>query len=102
MATKKRSKTKNRADRKQRTRKTRPHPNAAVFRRLALALPGATESAHMTHPDFRVAVPGKAGKIFAPLGYPDGDSGMVRLPPEDQRQICDEHPETFKPVKGKW
>lgn len=33
------------------------------FRRLALSMPQAVESAHMDHPDFRV---GK--KIFATLG----------------------------------
>jgi hypothetical protein len=33
------------------------------FCRLALALPEATEAAHMAHPDFRVR-----NKIFAPCG----------------------------------
>jgi hypothetical protein len=46
----------------------------AEFRKMALSLPQATESSHMDHPDFRVA-----GKIFATLGYPDGESGMVKL-----------------------
>ncbi len=36
---------------------------ADEFRKLALALPEATESAHMSHPDFRVR-----NKIFATLG----------------------------------
>ena len=49
------------------------------FRRLALSLPEATESAHMGHPDFRVR-----GKIFATLGSPDDGWGMVKLTPEQQ------------------
>jgi GNAT superfamily N-acetyltransferase len=36
---------------------------AAEFRRIALSMPQASESAHMDHPDFRVG-----GKIFATLG----------------------------------
>ena len=44
------------------------------FRRLALALPQATEASHMAHPDFRVA-----GKIFATLGYPTVKWGVVKL-----------------------
>ncbi|HEX4228506.1 MAG TPA: MmcQ/YjbR family DNA-binding protein [Bryobacteraceae bacterium] len=52
------------------------------FRRLALQLPGATENAHMGHPDFRVN-----GKIFATLNYPNEDWGMVKLPPERQDSL---------------
>jgi len=48
------------------------------FRKLALSLPEAVESAHMHHPDFRVR-----GKIFATLGYPDKDSGVVKLTPKE-------------------
>ena len=48
--------------------------NAGRFRRLALALPEATERSHMGHPDFRVG-----GKIFATLGWPEGGWGMVKL-----------------------
>ena len=80
----------------------KPHPTAAIFRRIALQMPGAIEGAHMNHPDFRVPVAGKSGKIFATLGYPNGDCGMVRLSPQDQREICSADPETFTPVKGKW
>src|SRR5206468_9304921 len=49
------------------------------FRRLALRMPEASESAHMGHPDFRVR-----GKIFATLSYPDESWGMVKLTPEQQ------------------
>jgi hypothetical protein len=68
-----------------------------MFRRVALQMPGAIESAHMSHPDFRAN-----GKIFATLGYPDGNWGMVRLSPADQREICAAEPKMFEPVKGKW
>jgi hypothetical protein len=38
----------------------------AAFRKLALMLEGASESAHGGHPDFR-----SRGKVFATMGYPD-------------------------------
>ena len=53
------------------------------FRELALSFPEAIESAHMRHPDFRVA-----GKIFATLGYPDENSAMVKLSTDDPKRIC--------------
>jgi hypothetical protein len=67
------------------------------FRRVALSMPEASESAHMEHPDFRVG-----GKIFATLGYPDQDHGMVILPPEEQERLVRAHPDTFAPAKGAW
>jgi hypothetical protein len=67
------------------------------FRRLALSQPEAVESAHMNHPDFRVA-----GRIFATLGYPDDAWGMVKLSPIDQELFIQADPETFSPVKGAW
>jgi hypothetical protein len=70
---------------------------SAEFRRLALRLPEAEESAHMNHPDFRVA-----GKIFATLGYPDTDHGMVVLPAEEQARFLREHPKAFAPANGVW
>jgi hypothetical protein len=70
---------------------------ADKFRMLALALPGAVESEHMSHPDFRVG-----GKVFASLGYPDGTWGMVKLTPEQQRAFVEQAPETFKPCNGAW
>ncbi len=70
---------------------------ADEFRELALNLPGAVESSHMNHPDFRAH-----GKIFATLGYPDKTRGMVKLSPQDQRQFVTQHPEAFTPVKGAW
>jgi hypothetical protein len=67
------------------------------FRELALSLRGATESAHMNHPDFRAH-----GRIFATLGYPDVTRGMVKLAPPDQKRFVESHPEAFTPVKGAW
>lgn len=67
------------------------------FRRLALAVPGAVESAHMDHPDFRLG-----GKIFATLGVPDGEWGMVKLTPEQQRAFMAESAGVFKPCSGAW
>jgi hypothetical protein len=70
---------------------------ADEFRRLALDLPEAVESAHQGHPDFRVA-----GKVFATLGYPDEEWGMVKLRPEQQERINAAQPAAFVPVKGAW
>ena len=67
------------------------------FRRLALAMPEASEVGHMGHPDFRVG-----GKIFATLGYPDGGWGMVKLTPDQQEAFVSAEPEVFAPVKGGW
>ena len=70
---------------------------AAEFRVAALKVDGATESAHMNHPDFRVK-----GKIFASLGYPDKGWGMVKLTPMQQRSFMKEAPEMFFPCAGAW
>jgi hypothetical protein len=70
---------------------------AADFRALALSLPEAVESAHMGHPDFRVR-----GKIFATLGFPGDDWGMVKLKPEQQDHFVGMQPTVFTPVKGGW
>jgi hypothetical protein len=67
------------------------------FRKLALSLPDTEEHAHQHHPDFRVA-----GKIFATLGYPDADWGMVKLYPAQQQAYVAADPKTFAPVKGAW
>jgi hypothetical protein len=70
---------------------------AAEFRRIALSMPQASESAHMDHPDFRVG-----GKIFATLGYPDKNHGMVILPPEEQERFVRSKAGAFAPAKGAW
>jgi hypothetical protein len=66
------------------------------FRRLALGLPEALESAHMGHPDFRVG-----GKVFASLG-PKEDWGMVKLTPDEQRTFMRAGAESFHPASGAW
>jgi hypothetical protein len=50
---------------------------------MALEIPTTVERSHMKHPDF-----GLAGKIFASLGVPDKNWGMVKLTPELQRALC--------------
>lgn len=70
---------------------------AAQFRRLALSLAGAIESSHMSHPDFRIG-----GKIFATLGYPDKDHGVVVVAPSEQARLVREHPKAFSAAKGQW
>ena len=70
---------------------------AAQFRRLALSLPEAVESSHFSHPDFRVR-----NRVFATLGYPDPRYGMVRLTPEQQKELVRAAPESFRPAAGAW
>src|SRR5713226_445038 len=67
------------------------------FRRVALSLPGAIEGSHQGHADFRI---GK--RIFATLGYPDEEWGMVQLTPEQQSVLVEAEPEVFRPVPGGW
>ena len=69
----------------------------ADFRRIALSLPETEERKHMNHPDFRVA-----GKIFATLGYPNTERGMVKLTPIQQQDFVQSHPAAFSPVNGAW
>ena len=66
------------------------------FRRIALKLDGAIENSHMGHPDFRAN-----GKIFATL-YPDGENGMVKLTPDQQRDFIVADPTAFTPASGAW
>ena len=69
----------------------------AVTAILALSLPEATERAHMRHPDFRVR-----NKIFASLGAPNADWGMVKLTPEQQEMLMAAEPGAFVPAAGAW
>ena len=71
--------------------------SVARFRKIALSLPDALEGAHQGHADFRV------GKhIFATLGYPDENWGMVKLTVEQQSVLVEAEPEIFRPVPGGW
>jgi len=67
------------------------------FRRAALSLPEAVEGAHQRTADFRFR-----NRIFATLGYPDKEWGMVKLTPEQQSVVVDAEPEVFRPVPGGW
>lgn len=67
------------------------------FRQLALSFPETSEREHMNHPDFRVR-----GKIFATMGYPNRESAMVKLSPEQQANFVQAEPRAFAPVKGAW
>ena len=67
------------------------------FRRLALTLEGAEEGAHMGHADFRVR-----GRIFATLGAPGPEWGMVALGPDEQEVVMAAEPDAFKPAAGAW
>src|SRR6266496_4073323 len=57
------------------------------FRKMALGFPGTVESAHMSHPDFRVE-----GRIFATLGWQQ--KGVIRfwsVSDGSLRQVYDAH-----------
>ena len=73
------------------------NPRIDLFRRLALQLPGAVESAHMGHPDFRLN-----DRIFATLSAQDKGDGVLKLTPEQQQAFITEHPLSFSPVQGGW
>lgn len=66
------------------------------FRDAALSLHGASEGAHMGHPDFRAA-----GRIFASLSANE-ETGTVKLTPDEQAALMEEHPRTFTPAAGAW
>ena len=68
----------------------------ADFRRIALGMKGAVESAHMGHPDFRVG-----NRIFASLHH-DRKAGMVKLTPDQQAAFMQDLPAAFKPEPGAW
>ena len=70
--------------------------NEEDFRRLALGMEDAIESAHMGHPDFRAS-----GRIFATL-HNDRRHGMVKLTPDQQERFVREHPASFAPENGAW
>ena len=69
----------------------------ADFRRIALSLPGAEESSHLGHPDFRVE-----GRIFATLASAKQGYGNLMLTLEQQQAFVEEGPEVFLPLAGGW
>lgn len=68
----------------------------AQFRALALSMPEAVEGAHHGHPDFRVH-----GRVFASL-HADGERGMVKVPPDEQRRLLSSHGGIFAAAAGAW
>jgi hypothetical protein len=66
------------------------------FRDIVLGLEGATEGAHMKHPDFRAN-----GRIFASL-KPGEAAGVVKISPDEQAELIRTHPKTFGPAAGAW
>jgi predicted DNA-binding protein (MmcQ/YjbR family) len=79
------------------TQPSATHATIDLFRTLALSLPGAVESAHCGHPDFRVS-----GRIFATLSGQTIGCGVLKLTPEQQQAFQTEMPEIFEPVHGGW
>ena len=65
-------------------------------RRIALAQPEAYEADHHGMPSFRV---GK--KIFCTI-HQDHPRAMLKLDPEDQRNLSEAHPGVIEPVPGYW
>jgi hypothetical protein len=68
-----------------------------LFRRLALKLPGAVESAHMGHPDFRLN-----NQIFATLSAQEKGGGVLKLTLDQQAAFIADQPNIFSPVHGGW
>lgn len=70
---------------------------AADFTRLALALDGVEQGAHMGAVDFRVG-----GRIFATLAHVKDGYGNLMLTPEVQAAFVADAPALFLPVAGGW
>ncbi len=69
---------------------------AAELRDLALRLPEAAEADHHGIASFRVG-----GKIFCTI-HVATPRLMVKLDPEDQRNLAEAHPGLIEPVPGYW
>jgi hypothetical protein len=69
----------------------------ALFRRLALQFPGAAESSHMNHPDFRLN-----NRIFATLSGEKKGYGVLKLTLDQQASFVTDQPQIFSPVQGGW
>ena len=65
--------------------------SANRFRSIALSLPEVAQGAHHGTADFRIG-----NRIFATLGYPDKNWGMVKLTPEQQAVVVEAEPEIFR------
>ena len=71
--------------------------DVSAYRRLALAMPGAVEGAHMGAVDFRINE-----KIFATLAYGAKGLGTLKLSVEQQAMFLEEAPEYFSVAPGGW
>ncbi|HEX4711855.1 MmcQ/YjbR family DNA-binding protein [Phenylobacterium sp.] len=71
-------------------------PTQADVRRLALALPETTEEPHFDLGSFRVN-----RKIFCTMAA-DSPRIMLKLDPEDQRNLVADNPAAIQPVPGYW
>jgi len=71
--------------------------DVSAYRRLALAMPGAVEGAHMDAVDFRINE-----KIFATLAYGAKGLGTLKLSVEQQAMFLAEAPEYFSVAPGGW
>jgi hypothetical protein len=71
-------------------------PTPDDVRRLALSLPESIEAGHHGIPSFRVC-----GKIFCTI-HTETPRMMVKLDPEDQRNLAEAHPGVVEAVPGYW
>jgi hypothetical protein len=69
--------------------------SADEFRRIALALDGATEAPHFDRAAFKVA------RTFATLAA-DGRTANLNFTPDEQQLKCLTAPEAFQPVPNAW
>lgn len=74
-----------------------PEDLVARFRRLALSLPYAVESAHMGAADFRLR-----DRIFATLAYAARGLATLKLTPEQQADMLRELPSLTEPAPKGW
>jgi len=77
--------------------KSKTDVQIALFRKLALSLEGAIESAHMGHPDFRLN-----NQIFATLSGQERGCGVLKLTLEQQAAFLADQAHIFSPVQGGW
>ena len=71
-------------------------PTPDDVRTLALSLPESVEADHHGIPSFRVR-----GKIFCTI-HTETPRMMVKLDPEDQRNLAEAHPGVVEAVPGYW
>ena len=82
-------------------KRSTPTGGAALYRKLALALPEVVEESHMGAADFRIATAGKK-RIFATLAFETEGLGTIMLDAEQQALFLSEVPDWFKPAPGGW